>query len=207
MGGIMLDSTKPAAVLDAIKAHRMWRNMPIKAGAGYVDGPVSEWPAVAFTELRAAGVAVVEITVTGAHAADVADIERGDLTPESGAAWAEAEAKAGRFPTLYVNRSNKGATINAAKSRGLAPGLTLGREFGLWVATLDGSFTDDDGTDLRAQTGVVAVQALSAAMLGIDADGSVITQQGNAWLHLEPSWEEKALNLSREVTRLLREHA
>lgn len=205
MGGIMLDSVKPAAVLDAIKARRMWRNMAIKAGAGYVDGPVSEWPAAAFTELRGLGVRAIEITVTGAHAADVADVENGDVTPEGGAAWAEGEHKAGRFPTLYVNRSNKGAVLSACKARGLTLGID--HDFALWVATLDGTFTDTDGTDLRTQTGVVAIQALSAQMLGIDADGSVITQAGNAWLHIEPSWEEQAYNASREVTRLLREHA
>jgi hypothetical protein len=205
MGGIMLDSTKPAAVLDAIKARRMWRNMPIRAGAGYVDGAVSEWPASAFTQLRSLGVTVVEITVTGAEAADVADIENGDLTPESGARWAEREHKANRFPTLYVNRSNKAPTLSAARALGLAPGVD--KQLGLWVATLDGTFTDTDGTDLRSQEGVVAVQALSASMLGIDADGSVITAQGNTWLHINPSWEEQALDLSQRLTHLLREHS
>jgi hypothetical protein len=201
----MLDSTTPADVIEAVKARRMWRNMHIRAGAGYIDGPNSEWPVSAFTQLRALGVVVVEITVTGAHAADVADIENGDLTPEGGAEWAEGEHKAGRFPCLYVNRGNKGATHTACKARGLTLGVD--KDYAFWVATLDGTFTDTDGSDLRTQTGVVAVQALSAAMLGIHADGSVITQQGNAWLHIEPSWEEQALNASREVTRLLREHA
>src|SRR5215469_9683972 len=198
----MLDSVKPGAVIDAIKARRMWRNMHIRAGAGYIDGPVSEWPASGFTHLRSLGVRAVEITVTGAESADVADVEKGDLSPAAGAAWAAREHEAGRFPCLYVNRSNKPAVLSECGSHGLSPG----RDFALWVATLDGGFTDIGGADLRQETGVVAVQAFSSVLLGIDADASVITEQGNHWLRLEPLWEEDALAQSRALTKLLREH-
>jgi hypothetical protein len=200
MGGIMLDSTNPNAVLEAIKAHRTWRNMTIKAGAGYVDGPVSAWPSAAFTALRATGVTVVEITVTGAQSADMGDVETGDLTPESGAAWAEGEHKAGRHPGLYVNRSNKGDVIKECTARG----LRIATDYVLWVATLDGSFTDLDGRDLRQETGVVAIQFADAARLGIDADASVITTFGNGWFHLEPTWEEHALTLAEDLTALIK---
>jgi hypothetical protein len=202
MGGIMLDSVNPAAVLDAIKARRTWRNMAIKAGAGYVDGPNSAWPSGAFTALRATGVTVVEITVLGAQAADVADIETGDLTPAKGAEWASGEVKAGRVPGLYVNRSNKPVTEQECSSRG----LKAGKDFVWWVATLDGSFTDTNGADLRQETGVVAVQFADAARLGIDADASVITTFGNSWFHLEPTWEEQALTQAEDLTALIKAH-
>lgn len=198
----MLDSTQPAPVIEAIKARRTWRNQGIKAAAGYVDGVVSAWPSAAFTELRSLGVTVVEITVLGAHAADVADIEQGDLTPQSGAEWAAAEAKAGRVPCLYVNRSNKPAVATECRSRG----LTAGKEFVWWVATLDGTFTDPSGADMRSEAGVVAIQFAGSDRLGIDADASVITTAGNSWFHVSPTWEEHALALSDELTRLIREH-
>lgn len=202
MGGIMLDSTTPAAVIDAIKARRTWRNMAIKAAAGYIDGAVSAWPSAAFTELRSLGVTVVEITVLGAASADVADIEQGDLTPASGAEWAEAEHKAGRIPALYVNRSNRPEVAKECSARG----LSAGRDYHWWVATLDGSFTDTNGADLRTEPAVIAVQFAGSDRLGINADASVITTQGNAWFHVEPTWEEHALTLSDELTRLIRAH-
>ena len=36
MGGIMLDSTNPEAVIEAVAKHRTWRNMEIRAGACHV---------------------------------------------------------------------------------------------------------------------------------------------------------------------------
>jgi hypothetical protein len=189
VGGFMLDSTNPNAVLEAIKTGRQWRNMHIRAGAGYVDGPNSEWPSGAFTALRASRVAVVEITVTGVRGAMVADIEKGDMGPSTGAGWAHDEKADGEFPVLYVNRDNKSACITECTARGLSPG----HEYGLWVATLDGTFTDTGGADLRTEPGVVAVQAFSSQMLGVDADGSVITELGNRWLGIQPVWQEQAL--------------
>jgi|SRR5215469_18688447 len=202
MGGIMLDSTNPNAVLEAIKTGRQWRNMRIRAGAGYVDGPNSQWPSSAFTALRAQHVSVVEITVTGVSGADVADIENGDLSPSSGAAWAADEKKAGRFPVLYVNRSNKPTVITECAARSMSPG----HDYWLWVATLDGGFTDEGGADLRTEAGVVAVQFASAAMTGVDADASVITAAGNSWLNLEPVWQEQALTEATQLRELIRAH-
>lgn len=202
MGGIMLDSTNPQAVMDAIKGRRTWRNMAIKAAAGYIDGKFA-WPSAAFTQLRALGVTAVEITVTGQASADAsrpaADDEPGDLTPAKTAEWAATEAKAGRVPLLYVNRDNKPPTATECRARGLA----AGKDFGWWVATLDGSFTDSDGSDLRTQPGVWAIQFAGADRLGIDADASVITTEGNAWFHVEASWEEQALDLSTRLTNLI----
>jgi|SRR5579872_2175693 len=202
MGGIMLDSTDPVAVLDAIKAGRQWRNMRIRAGAGYVDGPNSQWPSSAFTALRALHVSVIEITVTGISGADVADIEKGDLGPSSGAAWAADEKKAGRFPVLYVNRSNKPTVITECAARSMAPG----HDYWLWVATLDGTFTDEGGQDLRGEAGVVAIQFAPAAQTGIDADASVITAAGNSWLNIDPTWQEQALADVNRARTLIEAH-
>lgn len=202
MGGIMLDSVKPIVIADAIKAKRMWRNMPIRAAAGYLDGAVSEWPAAAFAEMRSLGVAVVQITVEGRPGADVADIENGDMTPVSGVSWALGERKAARFPALYCNRGNKPAVLTEMSIHNLVPG----RDVSLWVATLDGSFNDTGGSDLRTEPGVMAVQVLPAASLGIDADASVITNEGNHWLGLDPLWQEAALDHAQAAGRLLREH-
>lgn len=203
----MLDSTDPQAVIDAIKARRTWRNMPIRAGAGYIDGRYA-WPSSAFTQLRSLGVTAVEITVTGQPSADAAgrhpagDDEPGDMTPAETAEWAAKEHAAGRVPSLYVNRDNKPETARECAARGLIPG----REFVWWVATLDGSFTDTGGADLRTEKGVVAIQFATAEMLGIHADASVITTTGNAWFHTEPTWEEEALDLSTRLSRLLGAH-
>lgn len=202
MGGIMLDSTNPAAVIEAVKAHKTWRNMIVRAGAGYIDGPNSAWPSAAFTELRSTGVRVVEITVTGARGADMADIEKGDLGPAKGAAWAADEHSSGRFPGLYCNRSNKPAVITECASRG----LSAGTHYVLWVATLDGTFTDTGGADLRDEKGVTMVQAFDSQMTGIDADASVITEAGNDWLGIPPLWQETALAEARVLFDLLRAH-
>jgi hypothetical protein len=202
MGGIMLDSTNPNAVLEAIKAGRQWRNMRIRAGAGYVDGPNSQWPSSAFTALRALHVSVVEITVSGVSGADVADIEKGDLSPSSGAAWAADEKKAGRYPVLYVNRSNKPAVITECVARSMSPG----HDYWLWVATLDNTFTDAGGADLRTEAGVVAVQFAGAQATGIDADASVITPAGNSWLHLKPTWQEQVLTDLDGARALIKAH-
>jgi hypothetical protein len=192
MTGIMLDSTNPAAVISAMKRGTMWRNMRQVAGAGYVDGDFA-WPPSQFGAIADMKLKPVTITVTGIHAM-VADVETGDLTPETGAVWAGEQSRAGGFPVLYVNRANKSQTIANCAADGLAPGKTLG----LWVATLDGTFTDADGTDLRAQPGVVGVQyaqADSPVHQGgqpPDLDVTVITAAGDQWLGLA-SWEAQAL--------------
>jgi hypothetical protein len=103
---------------------------------------------------------------------------------------------------LYVNRSNKSATIAAC----LAQGITPVDDFGLWVGTLDGTFTDTGGADLRREPGVVAVQAYDSRMLGIDADASVITPLGDNWLDLPPSWEADALSLADQLRDLIEKH-
>jgi hypothetical protein len=192
MAGIMLDSTSAAAVASAVRRGITWRKMKVVAGAGYVDG-VGKWTPAQFGALTDMKVKPVTITVTGIGAM-VGDVETGDLDPEGGALWAEREARAGGWPVLYVNRSNKPATVADAAALGLTPG----KDMGLWVATLDGGFKDSDGSDLRAQPGVVAVQyaqaesPIHASGSPPDLDVSVVTAAGDQWLGLA-TWQSQAL--------------
>lgn len=191
----MLDSVDPAAVITAIKDGKTWRNMQIRAGAGYLDGAQSVWPPQAFKDLAATGAEVVTITVLGAPGAHVADCEKGDLGPAGAARWAAGEHRAGRTGTVYCNRSNKPAIINIA---GGTYGLRLGTDYHLGVATLDGTFADVDGTDLRHQPGVVYIQYLGAAAAGIDADASVLVGD---WPAATPA--ARALTAARELDAVL----
>lgn len=207
MAGIMLDSTNPDAIINAVRERREWRNSIIRAAALYIDGNFPA-PAATFTALRSR-VAVVEITVRGTVGSGVAkvkkaaDVEPGDMDPASAAEWALAETQRGAYPVLYSDRAEKADIIAECSAQGMTPG----KSFGLWTATLDGTFRDLDGTDLRTHDGMVAVQALSAAMLGIDADGSVLTAAGEKWLNLAPSWQDHAASLADQLAALLREHA
>jgi len=203
----MLDSTNPDAIMAAVRENRQWRGMVIRAAALYIDG---KWPAPAavLTALRTR-VGVLEITVAGTMGSGAAkikaagDVEPGDLDPASGAQWAMDEKQAGGWPVLYSNRSEKPEVLGECKALGMAPGP----DFGLWTATLDGTFTDLDGTDLRLQPGMVAVQYADAAMTGIDADASVLTAAGEKWLGLAASWESQAASLAEQLAALLHEHA
>jgi hypothetical protein len=185
---IMLDSVNWQAILAAVKAGKTFRGLPISLVAGYLDGPVSQWPAVAWGALQQAGIplrSLVGITVTGkggqAGRARVADSEPGDMNPASAAAWASGERAAGRWPVIYCSRSDKPHVIAACKARGLLPS----HDYGLWIATLDGSFADLDGSDLRDQRGVVAVQYLGAAAAGGEYDVSLVVS--SAWRAAKPS--------------------
>lgn len=208
MAGIMLDSTNPDAIMTAIRENREWRGQKIRAAALYIDGAYAA-PAAIFAALRTR-VAVVEMTVfgtTGAGTAKIkgkaeADIEPGDLTPATGAEWALAEHQRRAWPVLYTNREEKADVIAECTSQG----MTLGVSYGLHVATLDGTFADLNGSDLRDEPGVVAVQALTADMLGIDADGSVLTAAGAKWLGITPSWQAHALDLADQLRKVIKEN-
>lgn len=87
---------------------------------------------------RFPGKRLVKITVTGATLnAHVADVERGDLTPQSGADWAHRRKAAGYHPTLYCNTSTRPAVEAACR----AVGLTVGRDVWIWEAHYDGVAT------------------------------------------------------------------
>ncbi len=201
---IMLDSVNWRAILAAVKAGQEFRGLPVSLVAGYLDGPVSQWPGEAWAAMEAAGVtgrALVGITVTGkggaAGRARAADAEPGDMNPASAAMWASGERAAGHWPVIYCDRSDKPHVIAACTTRQ----LRLSKDYGLWVATLDGGFADLDGTDLRTQPGVVAVQYEAAAAAGGDYDVSLVVSP--AWRAAAPvpapdvpaptSWKAEAL--------------
>jgi hypothetical protein len=212
----MLDGigSDAAPIVAAIKAGRAWGGVKASMGAGYGDGSVSAWTSAEWVALTAVAQPVT-ITVTGEAGRNVADVENGDLTPAQGAQWARAAHLAGRFPVLYVNRSNKAAVITEAAKLGLGLGA---RMYGLWVATLDGSFTDLDGSDLRTQPGVVAVQYLGA---GTNVAGQGVTRSGGpfdvslvvdaGWLPVKvppvvPTWQATALKDAQALVALLAAH-
>lgn len=192
----MLDSTQPAAVIAAAKVRMSWRGMQVRAAAAYKDG-ADAWPDSDRTALRNMGLKVVNISV-GTAAAEIYDVEAGDWDPGAAAAQMGHDARAGTWPVAYCDRSVKRQVIADLAAEGLGPGLPAGRGFGLWVATLDGTFQDLDGSDLRDQPGVVAVQYAQAdspvhlAGQPPDLDVSVVTGAGEQWLGLG-SWQSNVL--------------
>ena len=71
---------------------------------GYVDG---KWPTAPVLRSRFPGARVVSLTVLGGdHIADGCDIENGDLSPASGAAWIARRVAAGQIrPVVYASVS------------------------------------------------------------------------------------------------------
>lgn len=203
---IMLDSTSPDAIIAAIRRNATVDFQHVVAAALYADGKYSAPPA-AFSVLHRLKIRTVDITVSGNPAIKVgkvaADDEPGDLTPEQAATWAEGERQAKEWPVIYVNRSNKPDTIALCTKLGLEPV----RDFGLWAATLDGTFTDTGGADLRGEPGVVAVQAWPAAMVGFDSDASVLTPLGHEWLGIPPTWDVHAVELLDQLRHMIKAHA
>ena len=179
---IMLDTvgSNTAELISAF--HRnMYTGLTATMAAGYGDGPVSTWTSrewVAVTAVTAPQPPVV-ITVTGQTGPHrhVADVENGDMAPDSAAVWARAQMIAGFRPVIYCNRSNKAACISALAGEGLVPGRD---GVGLWVATLDGTFSDLDGSSLNTQAGVVAVQYLDAKAAGGPWDVSLVVD--DTWM-------------------------
>lgn len=109
----------------------------------------------------------VYIDVTGAvpGAASWLDVETGDASPADVPGWLDQRAKHGPGG-VYCNRGNLAAVERAAGAR---PHL-------LWVSTLDGTV---DVGPIPGTGHLVAVQAFGAAMLGFNADMSVVVDQ--AW--------------------------
>lgn len=100
--------------------------------AGYVDGLYRN---VAALRTRFPKATLVRITVTGGTLdAHVADVERGDLSPQSGAAWAQRKHHAGQHGTLYCSTSVRSAVETECRKLG----LVLGRDYSIWQAQYDG---------------------------------------------------------------------
>src|SRR5215472_2486636 len=135
--------------------------------AGYVNGRFA-WGPMDWGRFPAE-VARVHIDVDGTayKTAGVLDVETGDATPPEAAVWVTARKRLGARATgytIYCNRS----TINPVHAAMTAAGLAIGRDYTLWVATLDGTEI------LPTMTGVVAVQARGEAQTGGHYDESIV---------------------------------
>ena len=97
------------------------------AYAGYVDG---EWPTYEAVKARFPGTSVLSIAVSSADDADCLDIETGDATPDSAAAWVlrQVQRKAWR-PCLYASVSVMPAVIAGLRAAGTDPAMLR-----LWTA-------------------------------------------------------------------------
>jgi Putative peptidoglycan binding domain len=86
---------------------------------GYADGL---WPDAAAIRAQHPGVRVVSLTVKGGDTvADGCDVEKGDLTPQSGVAWAKGRVIAGEWrPVIYASVSSMLAVADALPSAGLS---------------------------------------------------------------------------------------
>lgn len=117
--------------------------------AGYVNGRYA-WTQAGWDRFPGEHRVTIDVFGTAPHSAEVLDIENFDATPAIAVEWVKARnaLKPSYPPVLYVNRSNREQVISLQRSGGHA----LGKDYKLWVATLD-------GTDaLPDMTGVVAIQ-------------------------------------------------
>lgn len=131
-------------------------SIPIKGTqiiATYINGRYSHTPAQ--VKARFGNLPIAWIDVNGSNTgADILDVEVGDATPHGAMIWTKAKLARhpGYPPIIYCNRSTLTPVFNAMASAN----LKVGRDFRLWIATLDGRTKT-----VRDMTGVVAVQWLN----------------------------------------------
>lgn len=153
------DSTDPAAIpatADFILA--------------YMDGRYQTLVTLARTHPHSR---IIQCTVTGRPGVRVCDVERGDLTPEQGAAWAIEERNAGRRGWVYASTSTIPLVVKALQARHYMPQIC-----DWWEANYNGASTiapgrqahqyasaNDPATSHLAPAGCdVSVALLSALM-------------------------------------------
>ena len=97
-----------------------WRHLLGKQGfkVGYADGPVSAWPAEAFTALE--GVIPWRITVLADARWEIFDHETGNASPTRIATAVAGRLKAGKWSICYTNGSELPALAAALARRNLA---------------------------------------------------------------------------------------
>lgn len=104
--------------------------------------------------------------------ASVLDVETGAATIGDAPSWYDRKHAEGiRYLTIYSDRNNVAAISQAMGDR----------HYFRWVATLDGTVVINAFDPLHAPA---VVQCLTAAMLGIHADGNLILEDG--W-HPQPT--------------------
>lgn len=136
-----------------------WMNIPRTADiiAVYRNG---NWPAKpedvnAYFPLTKYVHVWIDVNGSCPESAQVLDVEKGDATPQQAPGWIQARRKVVHtsLPTVYCDRSN----LIGVQAECAAAGLKSGRDYQLWISTLDGS-EDFQGKPLRSIPGVVAVQ-------------------------------------------------
>jgi hypothetical protein len=117
------------------------------------------------------------IDVNGARAdnADMLDVEVGDASPATANLWVRSwhTLKRSELPVVYCNRGNEQQVIAACKTGG----SVLGKDYGLCVATLDG--TQVTGT------GIVACQWKGEQQTG-GHWGETLVYDGALWQPTAP---------------------
>ncbi len=168
MSRTMYDSTTPAAIPSGARVV-----------AWYLDGAVSAWPAGSLD--RFADAVKVSITVTGHPGGDIGDVENGDLTPASAAAW--IRARGGHRSTIYTFLDNLPAVRDACK----------GLVYDVWVADWTGQ--------PHAIDGAVAVQYADPAHgSGGDFDLSVVTDA--SWYPSPPTAAERLAEVAALAAKI-----
>lgn len=141
---------------------------------GYVNG---SWPWSADDWSRFAHVPHLAIDVNGSHPeADCLDIEQGAATVGHAPGWTREHNQVRRdYPAiLYCDRSTLTPLFNAMN----ADHLIVGRDFRLFIATLDGTRAVQD------MTGVWGVQYAGEAMTGGHYDDTIVYD--DAWKRPAP---------------------
>lgn len=130
---------------DGINTDAKYIAAHIKPGdmvAYYIDGHFA-WTAAEIALFK--GHPQVTITVLG-NPADVADVETGDLTPESGAKWVQSQKARGYDrPTLYRSKSLMQDIRNSTGA------LIMGKDWDSWVADYDGKASADYAGEVAKQ--------------------------------------------------------
>lgn len=132
--------------------------------AYYINGKYATRP-VAYRR----GAVWIDVLGNAARSARWFDVESEDGTPAMVAAWLdEREAAVGPNDRgIYCSRSNLAAVVDNA----------AGRNFDLWLATLDGTMFPSEFIGLPSNVNPVLVQSFPASYLGINADVSVVINQ------------------------------
>jgi len=105
----------------------------------------------------------IDVTGGAPFGAEILDVETGDATPDHVPGWLRARHQ-WEIGTIYCNRDTLPHVVEAAN----------GLPFFLWLATLDGSIP----TDVITGSGrLVAVQAYSASMVGVNVDLSAVVDE------------------------------
>lgn len=152
---------------------------------GYVDG---RYRTVDALRARFPKATLVTITVLGAPGAHVCDTEPGNIGPAGAVAWAKAEVKAGRKPTLYCMASQW------PQIKALASKAGIGGKVSYWIADYD--------NDPTLPKGAVAKQYADPAVHGKGHfDLSVVADH---WPGVDPDPQPVGKSLTRWQRTLLR---